>query len=139
MTAPRTGSALFYGGGTALAVLAFVVFLLAARFALRPLRRFGWTAHVLPPRLPGCLLAGLVWVLAVATCSTAGLEGRMLAAASLWPGDLLVGPTASVLGVDELRYGTWLEGAILLVDVVLYGLLCYALCRIWRWGSARGG
>lgn len=118
-------------------VLAFVVFLLVARFAIRPLRRFGWTAHVLPPRLLGCLLAGLVWVFAVVTCSIAGLEGRMLAAASLWPGVVLVGPAASVVVVHELRYGTWLEGAILLVDVVLYGLLCCALCRTWRWGIAR--
>lgn len=130
MTPPRTGNALFNAGGVALAVFAFALFLLAARLAVRPLRRLEWNARVPFPRCLGCVVAGAGWIVLVISLY-AGLllhpPLQQLPAACLAPGVVAVSLLLERAGVNTLMYGTQVLIVGLLLDVVIYALCCYVL------------
>lgn len=123
----------FYAGGAAIGFLGYAFFLFAGRYTLRPLRRFGWSSFLLPPRWPGCLAAGAIWVafmLRLATgVPTPAIIGTS-AAGSLAPLVLAVSVPLERAGIDGLEYGTQILIAGLALNVAAYSFICYGLCRL---------
>lgn len=112
-------------------LLAYAAYVVAAGRLLAPLRRWAALRAWLVPGRRACALAGASWVVAVLLLYRAvlGSSASPHLAARIAPGGLALAIPLRMSGVDTLAYGTQIVIGGVVLDVALYALVCYVLCR----------